>query len=152
MTNTNKIRTLASHLAYVDLIIIVAYIMFSKYTLSTLLYIFESIVPTDIFDGFGFLVWGGTLFIVCATSSYFRGRTISISGPISFGFVAFAIMVFSAIALSINQTLRHSDTINPYWVINLSTMSYLMEIVTTAGAAYLLADALLRIRNFIRKT
>lgn len=143
--------TLSYLLLHVDVVLLFTYLVFRTEVLVALLSAFDAITPSRRFDQFRFLVWGGVLFVTCTACSYFRQSHFAIPTNTSRGIVFFELMVLGAVALSVGRSLSQSAAIDPFWVVNLSLLNYGFEIVTTAGAGYVFADFLSRIRFIFLK-
>ena len=60
--------------------------------------------------------------------------------------------ILIAVVLSVGKSLSQPLKIDPYWHLDLSLFSYVFEVITTAGAGYVLADFLNRLRILTVKT
>lgn len=132
---------------YVDAMLIFFYLFFREEVLSILVKTFDQITLGFELQAYRFLVWGFVLFLTCAASSFFRQQYFLAPKTFKKGIVIFEFMVLGAVTLSVLQALTSPDLIDPNWILSMGIWSYSFEILITAGAGYLLADFLSRIRH-----
>lgn len=139
-------------LLYADVILLVFYLTFRKETTTLLVRIFDLTLGWTNFSSYRFLAWGFVLFITCAGCSYFRQNFFTNRPSTAKGIAIFELMILIAVVLSVGKSLSQPLKIDPYWLLDISLLSYVFEVVTTAGAGYVLADFLNRLRIFTVKT
>lgn len=139
-------------LLHVDVILVLIYLAFRTNSLGALIAAFDAIAPSHGAEKLRFLVWGGTLFVMCAVCSYARRSHFAIPTNYAKGVLLFELMVLSAVVLTVSKSLSQEAAIDPYWLLELSPLSYLFEVVTTVGAGYILADFLSRIGSISKET
>lgn len=148
--NTNV--KLVYALLHLDILLIFVYLLFRTEVLELLMSAYTRVTASPNLSHYRFLVWSVVLFGVCALFSYFRQRHFTMSVNLARGVVIFEVMVLLAIAVIVGKALSQPVEIDPYWLLGISLPSYIFEVVTTAGAGYILADFLLRIRLIFNKT
>lgn len=135
---------------HIDIFSLFGYIFFRNEVLTGLLDAFDSIAPDSV--RYRFLIWTSFLFTACITCSI--GRRLYYSLPVRTSKMAllFEIVVLSAVILAVWKSMARPAYIDPSWILNLSLLSYFLEVVTTAGAGYVLADLLFRVPSILKKS
>jgi hypothetical protein len=133
-------------LLHIDVLLVFFYLLFRAEVLALLLDAYNAATASLDLAHYRFLVWGVVLFGACSLCSYFRQRHFAMAVNLARGVVIFELMVLSTAAFIVWKSLVQPVEIDPYWLISLSLPSYVFEVVTTAGVAYLFADFLSRIR------
>ncbi len=139
-------------LLYADVILLIFYLAFRKEATTLLVNVFDLAFGWTNFSSYRFLAWGFVLFFTCAACSYFREDFFTKRPSTAKGIVIFELMILIAVVLSVGKSVSQPLTVNPYWLLDLSLLSYVFEVVTTAGAGYVLADFLNRLRILTVKT
>ena len=144
-------RTLWNAFLYLDIVILLLFVAFRESSVMTVISLYDIMAPDGI-ERFRYLAWGGTLFVTCSLCSYWRRYRLIIPMQYTKGVIYFELMVLGAFVLILVQSLSQADTIDPFWLLELNWFSYLFEVVTTAGAGYVLADFLSRVNFLLRSS
>ncbi len=137
-------------LMHVDVVVVLAYVLFRTAVLESLLRAFEAMGAPLHSVADQSLVWSSVLFWTCAICSVARNWCFQVSSNPLRGALVLELMVVSAVVLVVWQALSQPTSIDPLWLERLSLWQYLLAVITTAGTGHVVADFLSRVRSTLK--